>query len=398
MILLKTPGILKQSGGADIKLKAKSSKWVKTVLIFGTVLVLCFGIFYFGDYILNGSFVEWFQDNYMITHSESDDISGFTTITSEIHWPKFKMLILWLFCAGTLLSAALAAVTAKFYGKKKAARTISEASRMIHSFMEHDIEADMVFPSEYSEIAVQISQIKTKMERTAQIMKEEEARKNDMITYLAHDLKTPLTSVIGYLNLLDEARDMPAPQREKYTSIVFEKSLLLERLIQEFFDITRYNLNQIILEKETLDLSYMLVQMADEFYPMLQKWKNTIELDVGEGITVYGDTMKLARVFQNILKNAVAYSYPETAIKVHVETDDKEVKVSIENAGKTIPKEKLPILFEKFYRADESRSGNTGGAGLGLAIAKEIVLLHNGSISAESVAEKTTFLVSLPQI
>ena len=379
-------------------MKAKSSKWVKTVLIFGTVLVLCFGIFYFGDYILNGSFVEWFQDNYMITHSESDDISGFTTITSEIHWPKFKMLILWLFCAGTLLSAALAAVTAKFYGKKKAARTISEASRMIHSFMEHDIEADMVFPSEYSEIAVQISQIKTKMERTAQIMKEEEARKNDMITYLAHDLKTPLTSVIGYLNLLDEARDMPAPQREKYTSIVFEKSLLLERLIQEFFDITRYNLNQIILEKETLDLSYMLVQMADEFYPMLQKWKNTIELDVGEGITVYGDTMKLARVFQNILKNAVAYSYPETAIKVHAETDDKEVKVSIENAGKTIPKEKLPILFEKFYRADESRSGNTGGAGLGLAIAKEIVLLHNGSISAESVAEKTTFLVSLPQI
>lgn len=379
-------------------MKVKSSKWVKTVLIFGTVLVLCFGIFYFGDYILNGSFVEWFQDNYMITHSESDDISGFTTITSEIHWPKFKMLILWLFCAGTLLSAALAAVTAKFYGKKKAARTISEASRMIHSFMEHDIEADMVFPSEYSEIAVQISQIKTKMERTAQIMKEEEARKNDMITYLAHDLKTPLTSVIGYLNLLDEARDMPAPQREKYTSIVFEKSLLLERLIQEFFDITRYNLNQIILEKETLDLSYMLVQMADEFYPMLQKWKNTIELDVGEGITVYGDTMKLARVFQNILKNAVAYSYPETVIKVHVETDDKEVKVSIENAGKTIPKEKLPILFEKFYRADESRSGNTGGAGLGLAIAKEIVLLHSGSISAESVAEKTTFLVSLPQI
>lgn len=376
-------------------MKAKSAKWGKAVFLCGAVLVLCYGIFYFGDYILNGSFVEWFQDNYVFTHTESDDISG---ITTEINWPQFKVLILWLFCAGALFSTALAVGAARFYGRKKAAQTITEASRMIHSFMEHDIEADMVFPSRYSEIAVQMSQIKSKMVRNEQIMREEEARKNDMITYLAHDLKTPLTSVIGYLNLLDEAKDMPAPQREKYTNIVFEKSLQLERLIQEFFDITRYNLNQIILEKETLDLSYMLVQMADEFYPMLQKWKNTIELDVGEGITVYGDTVKLARVFQNILKNAVAYSYPETAIRVHVETDDKEVSVSIENAGKTIPREKLPVLFEKFYRADEARSGNTGGAGLGLAIAKEIVILHNGSISAESAAEKTTFLVRLPQL
>ncbi len=310
-------------------MKAKSMKWVKTAALFGAVLVLCYGIFYFGDYILNGSFVDWFQDNYVWTHTEPQDTSGLTMTISEINWPKFKMLILELFCLGALLSAALAAGAARFYGKKMSARTISGAGRMIHSFMEHDIDADMVFPSEYAEIAVQMTQIKTKMERNARIMKEEEARKNDMITYLAHDLKTPLTSIIGYLSLLDEARDMPAPQREKYTTIVFEKSLLLERLIQEFFDITRYNLNQIILEKETLDLSYMLVQMADEFYPILQKWKNSIDLDVGEGITVYGDTVKLARVFQNILKNAAAYSYPESVIRVKAEKDDKEVRVTI---------------------------------------------------------------------
>ncbi|PWJ28619.1 two-component system sensor histidine kinase VanS [Faecalicatena orotica] len=379
-------------------MKAKSMKWVKTAALFGAVLVLCYGIFYFGDYILNGSFVDWFQDNYVWTHTEPQDTSGLTMTISEINWPKFKMLILELFCLGALLSAALAAGAARFYGKKMSTRTISGAGRMIHSFMEHDIDADMVFPTEYAEIAVQMTQIKTKMERNARIMKEEEARKNDMITYLAHDLKTPLTSIIGYLSLLDEARDMPALQREKYTTIVFEKSLLLERLIQEFFDITRYNLNQIILEKETLDLSYMLVQMADEFYPILQKWKNSIDLDVGEGITVYGDTVKLARVFQNILKNAAAYSYPESVIRVKAEKDDKEVRVTIENAGKTIPKEKLPVLFDKFYRADEARQGNTGGAGLGLAIAKEIVVLHGGSITADSKNEKTTFLVSLPQI
>lgn len=375
---------------------AEGLKWVKTVALLAAVLAFCYGIFYFGDYILNGSFVDWFQDHYIWTRTEHQGVLGNEMVISEINWPKFKMLILALFCGGALLSAAVAIGAARWYGKKKIEQTISDSSRMIHSFMEHDIEADMVFPADYAEMAVQMSQIKTKMERSAQTMKEEEARKNDMITYLAHDLKTPLTSVIGYLDLLDEANDMPAPQREKYTKIVFEKSLLLERLIQEFFDITRYNLNQIILEKEILDLSFMLVQMADEFYPMFKLRENWIEADVGEEIMIYGDALKLARVFQNILKNAVAYSYPKTPITIKAETDEKEVRVFIENKGKTIPKEKLPSIFEKFYRADEARSGNTGGAGLGLAIAKEIVALHGGDITAESKCEKTVFLVKLP--
>ena len=228
------------------------------------------------------------------------------------------------------------------------------------------------------------------------MIKEEEKRKNDMITYLAHDLKTPLTSVVGYLSMLDEAKDMPQAQREKYTRIVFDKSLQLEGLIQEFFDITRYNLNQIVLEKETLDLSYLLVQLADEFYPILQQGDNRIELETGQEILVYGDAVKLARVFQNVLKNAVSYSYPGTAIVIRTETEGDYVKIFIRNKGKTIPKEKLPYIFEKFYRTDEARSGNTGGAGLGLAIAREIITLHEGDIHAESKGELTTFVISIP--
>lgn len=175
-----------------------------------------------------------------------------------------------------------------------------------------------------------------------------------------------------------------------------DKAQRLEKLINEFFDIARYNLQEIQLEKESIDLSYMLVQMVDEFYPLLQARGNTAELTVGEGEMIYGDAEKLARVFNNILKNAAAYSYPDTPIKIWIEQNPPIIKIFFQNKGKTIPPHKLAAIFEKFYRLDEARGSNTGGAGLGLAIAKEIVTLHKGTITAQSEEETTTFCVELP--
>ena len=253
-----------------------------------------------------------------------------------------------------------------------------------------------IFPKEYAEISTQMVEIKATMQRHEQILKEEATRKNDLIAYLAHDLKTPLTSVIGYLSLLDEAPDMPMQQRAKYVHITLDKAHRLESLINEFFEITRYNLQQIEIEKEPIDLYYMLVQMTDEFYPLLQKHGNSTELNVDENTTIYGDAVKLARVFNNILKNAIAYSYPDSIIKIWTEQNDTAINIYFQNKGKTIPSHKLDSIFEKFFRLDEARATNTGGAGLGLAIAKEIVTLHGGSISADSKNENTTFCVSLP--
>ena len=227
-------------------------------------------------------------------------------------------------------------------------------------------------------------------------LKEETSRKNDLITYLAHDLKTPLTSVIGYLSLLDEAPDMPDLQRKKYTSVAFDKAKRLETLINEFFEITRYNLQQIVLNKEQIDLNYMLVQITDEFYPLLTAHGNVTKLHMDKGLTLYGDPDKLARVFHNILKNAIAYSYPDTVIDIFAEKKDSCLLLRFCNKGKTIPPQKLNSVFEKFFRLDESRTANTGGAGLGLAIAKEIVTLHGGTISAESENEQTVFQIEFP--
>lgn len=243
---------------------------------------------------------------------------------------------------------------------------------------------------------IYLNQLKISVQDNEHAAQEAEQRKNDLIAYLAHDLKTPLTSVIGYLSLLDEAPDMPMEQKAKYVHIVLDKAKRLEKLINEFFEITRYNQQEIVLEKENIDLYYMLVQVTDEFYPVLSEHGNTIKLDANEDLTVYGDSVKLARVFNNILKNAISYSYPGTEITVSARAADTSVQIAFCNHGKTIPSTKLDSIFEKFFRLDETRATNTGGAGLELAIAKEIITLHGGSITAESENEVTTFSVSLP--
>ena len=257
---------------------------------------------------------------------------------------------------------------------------MEELEKKIQQYMAKDLDMEEVFPAPYTEVGARMLQIKTDMIRKEESLKQEAQRKNDLITYLAHDLKTPLTSVLGYLTLLDEAPDMPEVQKEKYTRIALEKAERLEGLIEEFFEITQYNLQNIFLEKEDLDLSYMLMQMTEEFYPVLAA----------------ADPDRLARVFNNILKNAVAYSYPNTTITVRASQNKDKILLSFENHGKNIPKEKLDSIFEKFFRLDSSRRSNTGGAGLGLAIAKEIVELHGGRIFAKSQDEKVTFTVELP--
>ncbi|WPC40112.1 HAMP domain-containing sensor histidine kinase [Clostridium sp. JS66] len=241
-----------------------------------------------------------------------------------------------------------------------------------------------------------INQIKNNLEKQKKAALNAEQRKNDLVVYLAHDIKTPLTSVIGYLSLLDEAPDMPLKQKAKYVNVTLEKAYRLEQLINEFFEITRFNLQTIVLNKEKINLLFMLQQMADEFYPMLTPHGKQVSVNVPNCLTLLGDADKLARVFNNILKNAIAYSYENSVIAISAKQQDKNTIITFTNQGNPIPKEKLETIFEKFYRLDSARSTNTGGAGLGLAIAQEIVTAHNGTISVESNLENTTFTVKLP--
>ncbi len=240
-----------------------------------------------------------------------------------------------------------------------------------------------------------LNQVKDSLARRTRDAQEAEQRKNDLVVYLAHDIKTPLTSVIGYLNLIDETPDMPEEQKTKYVHITLDKALRLEGLINEFFEITRYNLQTIPLKKERIDLYYMLIQMVDEAYPLLSANGKLAIIHADENMSVWGDSDKLARVFNNILKNAIAYGDADSTIDISAETQGNAVLIRFENAG-TIPQEKLGSIFEKFYRLDDARSTATGGAGLGLAIAKDIITLHGGSIGAESRDGRTVFTITLP--
>jgi len=269
--------------------------------------------------------------------------------------------------------------------------TIVEASEMLIAPGSELIR----LPVELKQVEDRMNEARQNVARNARLAREAEQRKNDLVMYLAHDIKTPLTSVIGYLSLLSEAPDMPLDQKAKYLNITLEKANRLEKLVDEFFEITRYNFQAGTLSVENIDLYYMLAQMTDEFYPLLAAKGKQAILHVPEDMTIYGDPDKLARVFNNVLKNAVAYSSDNSVIDITAAISGDMASIVFSNAG-SIPKEKLASIFDKFYRLDSGRSSDKGGAGLGLAIAKEIVISHGGCIYADSDGKQTSFTVELP--
>ena len=252
------------------------------------------------------------------------------------------------------------------------------------------------FSKNFSDVEIALKDIKHDVFKNQQLAVQAESKKNDLVMYLAHDLKTPLTSVIGYLSLLDECPELPTAQKAKYTGIALEKAYRLEQLINEFFEITRFNLNEIRLQNNRIDLGLMLSQMTEEFYPMFKEKNLKCKIDVNEKILMFADADKIARVFDNLLKNAVSYSYENSTIIIGARKRNGYVIVKFRNRCDEIPKENLDRLFEKFYRLDSSRASSTGGSGLGLAISKQIVELHGGTLKAKSSTDHTDFIVILP--
>lgn len=254
----------------------------------------------------------------------------------------------------------------------------------------------ILLPDAMKYVQDELNQVREQALLNARMAKEAEQRKNDLIVYLAHDLKTPLTSVIGYLTLLQDEPEISPALRAKYTGIALSKAERLEELINDFFDITRFNLTTLTLETEQINLSRMMEQMSSEFQPILKEKELSFDTQIEPDIELYCDPDKLERVFDNLIRNAVNYSYRGTAISLTLERQVDSVCLQIQNHGKTISPEKLSHIFEQFFRVDTSRASATGGAGLGLAIAKEIVELHGGRISAQSMNETILFTVLLP--
>ena len=249
---------------------------------------------------------------------------------------------------------------------------------------------------ELKNVQDELNAVRERSMKNAALAKEAEQRKNDLVVYLAHDLKTPLTSVIGYLSLLRDEPDISAETRAKYTKTALEKAERLEELVNEFFEITRFNLSKLTLEYSAINLTLMLEQLVSEFEPVFSQKRLECKLYAEEGIMLKCDPDKLSRVFDNLLRNAVNYSYENTEIEITAKNFGQYVNVIFTDRGATIPEDKLSRIFEQFFRLDSSRGTSSGGAGLGLAIAKQITELHGGEITAKSENEITEFTVKLP--
>jgi len=222
-----------------------------------------------------------------------------------------------------------------------------------------------------------------------------EQQKNELVVYLAHDIKTPLTSVIGYLNLLNDKQNLSDTQKAAFLRIALEKANRLELLVDEFFEITRYSLESEPPDRSAVNLCCLFVQLIDELYPMSRANGKIVINEIDENTVVWGDAEKLARAFNNILKNAITYSTEKSTIRIRSDFREDTPTIHICSKG-VIPPEQLSHVFEKSFRADTARRTDTGGAGLGLAISKSIIELHGGSIGAQCNDTHTIFSVRLP--
>ena len=370
-----------------IKLRSKKNKLLKKTFINFVIKILVWsicmplGIFLLVALIDSLTF-QWLYD---ISPEVYNNFREFFYSITNVRTLIIPILIIWVIGTLVLLYRLL----------KKVFGYIDEVGKATEDLVNKDVEY-IELPDELEEIQKRMNHLKRESEKNEKLAKENEEKKDELIVYLAHDIKTPLTSMIGYLSILDEIDDMPKKKQKNYISIALDKSYRLEDLINELFDVARFNSEKIVLEKEELNLNLMLEQIIDDFYPTLRELNKSIKLNYNEPISINGDPDKLSRVFNNLIKNAISYSKEESEIVIDLKKDNNNAIVEVINKGKQISKEKLSKIFEKFYRLDSARTSRTGGSGLGLAIAKDIVELHNGTIIAESNEEETTFRVTLP--
>ena len=271
------------------------------------------------------------------------------------------------------------------------------AARIQDRLIDHPDAWDNI-DGDFLEVEGALNRVRDCERKVHQALRDESHRKDDLVTYLAHDLRTPLASVVGYLSLLQEAPELPVEQRAHFTGVALDKAHRLDALVEEFFDITRFDFHDIVLTRGYVDLEPVVgCRSPMSSTPFSANSIRKSQIDVHEDLTVLVDGDKMARVFNNIMKNAVAYSYEGSTITIEAgRQDDGGVRVRFINQGDPIPAAKLKVIFEKFYRLDAARATNRGGAGLGLAIAKEIIAAHGGTVACESTPEHTIFTIELP--
>lgn len=277
-------------------------------------------------------------------------------------------------------------------------RYISRISEAVQNISEGDLNTviDVIGDDEFSSMAANLNHMAADIKKLMEKERESERTKNELITNVAHDLRTPLTSIIGYLELLAGNQQVPADMQHKYIEIAYGKSRRLQKLIEDLFGFTKLNCGKIAMHVGQIDIVKLLGQLVEEAYPNFVEKGLSYDLQSNVPAKIINaDGNLLARLFDNLIGNAIKYGADGKRVLVKIHAEGETVTVSVTNYGYVIPADELPLIFNKFYRVEQSRSSSTGGTGLGLAIAKEIVDMHGGTISVASDLNGTVFTVKL---
>ena len=329
-----------------------------------------------------------YQEDVRIKLSESRRFAGFIVI---------EMIVCFIFFFSVYF----------VFFTKKIVDYFEQIDRGIEEFSEgnFDIEFEVRNEDELSNMARNLNRTTGEINRILAKERDEEKSRKEFITCIAHDLRTPLTSVIGYLQLVMakayESRSNEELQikNEEYVKIAYEKAIRLQGLIEELFSFTKTDSTELRLHLTEIDVVKLMEQLADECYPSLQEAGLTLEFKPSaETIKIEADGDLMARAIANLLTNGIKYGKDgkKLIIDLYREDENSDLHIRIINYGRLIPKKDIDHIFDKFYRVEDSRSLQTGGAGLGLAITQNIVELHGGSVNVKSDLSGTVFEIVLP--
>jgi len=336
----------------------------------------------------NDNFLSRYQEDVRIKLSESRRFAGFIFI---------EMIVCFIFFFSVYF----------VFFTKKIVNYFEQIDRGIEEFSEgnFDIEFEVRNEDELSNMARNLNRTTGEINRILAKERDEEKSRKEFITCIAHDLRTPLTSVIGYLQLVmakahaSRSNEELQIKNEEYVKIAYEKAIRLQGLIEELFSFTKTDSTELRLHLTEIDVVKLMEQLADECYPSLQEAGLALEFKTSaEVIKIEADGELMARAIANLLTNGIKYGKDgkKIIIDLYRENENSDLHIRIINYGRLIPKKDIDHIFDKFYRVEDSRSLQTGGAGLGLAITQNIVKLHGGYVNVKSDLSGTVFEIVLP--
>ncbi len=334
-------------------------------------------------------------------------ITNITAITSFLYQTGNDSQALQRFTFGSTISVLLFVLLGILifsviflFLQRKTARDIETIANAVQQISEGDLSTrlELEGEGELTEMAENLNRMEEDIQELIDKERNSEQSKTDLITNVAHDLRTPLTSILGYLELLQKNKTLSPDMRQKYLEIAYNKSVRLQKLIEELFGFTKLSYGKVQMNVQKLDIVELLAQLLEESYPNFQK--NGLSYDFvsnRKSQLIEADGDLLARLFDNLIGNAIKYGKEGKRIRVSLRADREVVTIKIVNYGYVIPENELPLIFDRFYRTDHSRTNASGpgGTGLGLAIVKNITEMHHGTVSVSSDLSGTVFTVRL---